>query len=138
MAGKVHSPVVDGFDAWFAAFTKPTVLIELGALLVCLGLAWALVALLRRGLKTSNSILFGRSVVDGALFPLLLLAFGCRKATLYLGLGDVDSLPRFLASGVIYTAAITLLCLSVPAVVGFSRQELRELFIRFKKSRSHA
>ena len=82
MAGKVHSPVVDGFDAWFAAFTKPTVLIELGALLVCLGLAWALVALLRRGLKTSNSILFGRSVVDGALFPLLLLAFGYLAKTL--------------------------------------------------------
>ena len=69
---------------------------------------------------------------------LLMLAFGCREATLYLGLGDIDSLPRFLVSGVIYTAAIGLLCLSMPAVMGFSRQELREIFIRFSKSRHTA
>ena len=72
-----------------------------------------------------------------SLAVLLLLAFGCRQLTLYLGIGDVDSLPRFLVSGVIYTAAIGLLCLGMPAVMGFSRQELREVFIRFSKSRSH-
>ncbi|MBI3101897.1 MAG: mechanosensitive ion channel [Burkholderiales bacterium] len=76
MAGKVHSPVVDGLDAWFAAFTQPTVLIELGVLAVCVGLAWALVALLRRGSSSTNSILFGHSVIDGALFPLALLGLG--------------------------------------------------------------
>ncbi len=73
-----------------------------------------------------------------SLAVLLLLAFGCRQLTLYLGIGDVDSLPRFLVSGVIYTAAIGLLCLGMPAVMGFSRQELREVFIRFSKSRSHS
>ena len=73
-----------------------------------------------------------------SLAVLLLLAFGCRAATLHLGLGDIDSLPRFLASGVMYTVAIGLLCLSMPAVMGFSRQELREIFIRFKKSRSRS
>ena len=55
-----------------------------------------------------------------------------------MGIGDADSLPRFLLSGVIYTAAVAVLCLSLPPVMGFSRQELREVFIRFKKSRAHA
>ena len=82
MAGKVHSPVVDGFDAWFAAFTQPTVLFELGALAACAGLAWALVALLRRGVSGSNSILFGNSVIDGVLFPLALLGMGYVARTL--------------------------------------------------------
>ena len=72
-----------------------------------------------------------------SLAVLLLMAYGCREATLYLGLGGIDSLPRFLESGVIYTAGIGVLCLSMPAVMGFSRQELREIFIRFSKSRSH-
>ncbi|HNI75291.1 MAG TPA: mechanosensitive ion channel [Giesbergeria sp.] len=76
MAGKVHSPVVDGFEAWFAAFTQPTVLVELGVLGGCVGLAWALVALLRKGSSSTSSILFGRSVIDGALFPLVLLGLG--------------------------------------------------------------
>ncbi len=75
MARKVQTPVEDGLDAWFGAFLQPTVLIELSALLLCAGLAWALVALVRRGSKNPNSILLGRSVVDGALFPLLLLVF---------------------------------------------------------------
>lgn len=73
MARKVHTPVEDGLDAWFGAFLQPTVLIELGALLLCAGLAWALAALVRRGIKNPDSVLLGRSVVDGALFPLLLL-----------------------------------------------------------------
>jgi small-conductance mechanosensitive channel len=76
LMAKVHSPVVDGFDAWIAAFLQPTVLIELAVLVGCVGLAWAVVALLRRGMNNPNSILFGRSVVDGVLFPLLLLALG--------------------------------------------------------------
>ena len=71
-----------------------------------------------------------------SLAVLLALAFGCRQVTLALGLGDLDSLPRFLASGVIYTACVGLLCLGLPAVLGFSRQEMREIFIRFTKSRS--
>lgn len=86
MAGKVQPPVAGGFDAWLDAFLQPTVLIELGALALCVALAWALVALLRRGLRQSDgrSILFGHSVVDGALFPLVLLALGYVARTLLL------------------------------------------------------
>lgn len=74
MARTVQTPVEDGLQAWASAFMQPTVLGELGALALCAALAAALVALLRRGAKNPNSILLGRSVVDGALFPLLLLA----------------------------------------------------------------
>ncbi|MCZ2407296.1 MAG: mechanosensitive ion channel [Burkholderiales bacterium] len=75
MARTVQTPVEDGLLAWASAFMQPTVLGELAALALCGLLAAGLVALLRRGAKNPNSILLGRSVVDGALFPLLLLAF---------------------------------------------------------------
>lgn len=72
-----------------------------------------------------------------SLAVLLALAFCCRQATLALGLGGLESLTRFLVSGVAYTACVALLCLGLPAVMGFTRQELREIFIRFRKSRRH-
>jgi small-conductance mechanosensitive channel len=62
-------------EDWLAALTRPAALTELGVLLACAVLAWVLVWLLRRTLAANdkNSILFGRRVVDGVLFPLLLL-----------------------------------------------------------------
>ena len=67
-------PILD-FDVWFAALTKPTALTELAALAACLVLAWCLVWLFRRaaGAYDDRSILFGRQIVDGVLFPLALL-----------------------------------------------------------------
>lgn len=64
---------------------------------------------------------------------LLALAFGCRQATLSWGIGDLDGLARFLISGILYTAGVGLLCLALPAVLGMTRQELRELYRRFRK-----
>jgi small-conductance mechanosensitive channel len=48
---------------------------ELGALLACAVLAWGLVTLLRRALGSyeNKSVFFGRRIIDGVLFPLLLL-----------------------------------------------------------------
>lgn len=69
-------PPIQDFDAWLSGFQQATVWIELGALALCVVLAWGLGALLRRALnmqQESSSILFGRQVVDGVLFPLLLL-----------------------------------------------------------------
>ena len=76
MSGKAQPVLSGGVDAWLLAFTQPTVLIELGVLVLCALLAWALGGLLRRGVRTNDarSILFGRRVVDGVLFPLLWLA----------------------------------------------------------------
>jgi small-conductance mechanosensitive channel len=72
-------PPIEDFSAWLTGFTAPTVWLELAALLVCVVLAWGVSALLRRALgmrEDSTSVLFGRSVVDGVMFPLLLLALG--------------------------------------------------------------
>ena len=71
MSGKAQPVLSGGVDAWLLAFTQPTVLIELGVLVLCALLAWALGGLLRRGVRTNDarSILFGRRVVDGVLFP---------------------------------------------------------------------
>ena len=73
---KISAPQpIDDLDGWLAAFTQTTVLVELGALALCVALSWGLVVLLRRGLGAydGKSILFGQRGVDGVLFPLLLL-----------------------------------------------------------------
>lgn len=69
---------IDDFGGWVAAFTEPTVLVELLVLVVCVAMAWGLVALLRKalGLQKVRSIWFGKRVMDGVLFPLLLLCLG--------------------------------------------------------------
>ncbi|WP_066257117.1 mechanosensitive ion channel family protein [Hydrogenophaga flava] len=69
-------PPIQDFDAWLSGFQQTTVWIELGVLALCVGMAWGLGALLRRALnrqQEESSILFGRQVIDGVLFPLLLL-----------------------------------------------------------------
>jgi small-conductance mechanosensitive channel len=60
------------------ALAQPAALIELLALAACLGLAWLLTSLLRRavGTKDDHSILFGRKILDGVMFPVLLLCLG--------------------------------------------------------------
>ena len=76
---------VDSFPELIAALTRPTALLELGLLVVCLGLAWAICAMLRpknplpdpEGVdlaqRTQGGIWFGRRGFDGALFPILAL-----------------------------------------------------------------
>lgn len=78
-------PPIQDFDAWLSGFQQTTVWIELGVLTLCVGMAWGLGALLRRALnmqQEGSSILFGRQVVDGVLFPVLLLtlAYVARSA----------------------------------------------------------
>jgi small-conductance mechanosensitive channel len=66
---------IDNLDAWFAALAQPTTLTELAALVGCALLAWLVVRVAGRArMEVDNtSILFGRRVIDGVLFPLLLL-----------------------------------------------------------------
>lgn len=66
---------IDSLDAWFAALTQPTALTELAALVACAMLAWLVVRVAGRARMAvdNTSILFGRRVIDGVLFPLLLL-----------------------------------------------------------------
>jgi small-conductance mechanosensitive channel len=82
MASLKHLPVapqpIDDFAGWLDAFTQPTVLVELLALAASVAVAWGLVAALRRalGLQDERSIWFGKRVIDGVLFPLVLLCLG--------------------------------------------------------------
>ena len=66
---------IDNFDQWLSAITQPTALVELALLLACAVLAWAVVWLVRRFSRSTNvkSIVFGKRIIDGVLFPLLLL-----------------------------------------------------------------
>lgn len=79
------TPPIQDFDAWLSGFQQTTVWIELGVLALCVVVAWGLGSLLRRGLNMQqerSSILFGHQVVDGVLFPVLLLtlAYMARSA----------------------------------------------------------
>jgi small-conductance mechanosensitive channel len=66
---------IDTLDGWFAALTQPSALTELAALVACALLAWLVVRVAGRARMAvdNSSILFGRRVIDGVLFPLLLL-----------------------------------------------------------------
>lgn len=71
-----------------AALLKPSALTEFALLLACLGLAWLAIWRAQRSMpERPASVLFGRHVVDGVLFPLLalLLAFGARRTLPELG-----------------------------------------------------
>ena len=67
----------DSLDEWTAALMRPTALKELAALFACGLLAWLVVRTVSRVRRVSDasSVLFGKHIFDGALFPLLLLAF---------------------------------------------------------------
>lgn len=70
-------PPIDDLDVWLAGFLQPTVWVEILALVLCVLVAWGFTALLRRGMGMRDeklSVMFGRRVVDGVMFPLLLLA----------------------------------------------------------------
>ena len=73
------SAPIDDFGLWLDSFLRPTVLIEVAALIACVLLAWGLSAALRQALGMRDerrSVLFGRRLFDGLLFPLLLLLLG--------------------------------------------------------------
>ncbi|WP_293406468.1 mechanosensitive ion channel domain-containing protein [Polaromonas sp.] len=100
-AGKVAS-----LDEWIAALLKPAALIELAVLVACVLLAWLLVRLARRaaGDVDDTSVMFGRRIIDGVLFPLLLLFFAYISAGL---------LARWVPQAVFVVAIPVLVSLAV-------------------------
>ncbi len=73
-AVKPVSARIDDLDAWLAVLVQPSTLIELATLAACVLFAWSLVRLVRRAADApEGSIWFGRRIVDGVMFPLLLL-----------------------------------------------------------------
>ena len=98
---------IDGLEGWLTALTQPSALTELAALLACVLLAWLLARVLSRmqRIKNDASILFGQHIVDGVLFPLLLLSFAYIMQTLLARLYPLAlfkvALPVLLALAVI-------------------------------------
>jgi small-conductance mechanosensitive channel len=79
MNPSVHPKPIDDLGLWLAGFTQPTVLVELAALALCVALAWGLSWGLRNALRMQDdksSVLFGRKLIDGVMFPLALLLLG--------------------------------------------------------------
>ena len=66
---------VKEFDDLVLSLMRPGAAAELAVLAVCLLAAWLVVRLVRGRTVPAGSILFGENIFDGALFPLLALAF---------------------------------------------------------------
>ena len=70
-----NTPKIANPLAWVESVTQADALLVLGAFVFCIVLSWTLVWALRRTLKSGDfNILLGRKLVDGVLFPALLLA----------------------------------------------------------------
>ena len=67
---------IDSLDEWLTSLTQPSALVEIGLVIACGLLAWLVVRLVRKVSSNTdeNSILFGKRIIDGVLFPLLLLS----------------------------------------------------------------
>jgi len=80
-------PAITDLQDWLAALSQTSVLIELSALVACGLLAWLLARLVAKAFveRDLNSIMFGRRIVDGVLFPALwlCLAYAARKLLAY-------------------------------------------------------
>ena len=66
---------IDSLDEWVTSLAQPSALIEMGLVVASALLAWGVVRLVRRvsANTDNNSILFGKRIIDGVLFTLLLL-----------------------------------------------------------------
>ncbi len=84
------APIQD-FSLWLEAFMQPAALTELAVLAACVVLAFSVVWLLRRGLDPDHtaSVWFGRGLVDGVLFPALLLSLAYGGRSLLLQYQDI-------------------------------------------------
>jgi small-conductance mechanosensitive channel len=96
---------------------QPQALMELAILVGCLGLAWAMVRLLRGRTAPVDSIWFGERIVDGVLFPVvaLALAYGAKAAFSVVGTVAVFKLAvPVLLSLVVIRLSVRVLSASYP------------------------
>ncbi|MDT8992040.1 mechanosensitive ion channel [Curvibacter sp. APW13] len=112
MSSRLPAPKpIDDLSAWLDSFAHPSALAELAVLAACVVLAWWLVRALRGAnapVSDSRSVWFGDRLIDGVLFPLLLLSLGYLARTV---------LDRYLDLAV-FTVAIPVLLSLVAIRVG--------------------
>ena len=98
---------IGSLDAWFLALVKPPALVEWAALAACIVFAWLLTALARQtaGEHDKRSIWFGHKVLDGVMFPLLLLSLAYASRAILLLYGPITifsvAIPVLVALAVI-------------------------------------
>jgi small-conductance mechanosensitive channel len=98
---------IGSLDAWFLALVQPPALVELAALAACIVFAWLLTALARQtaGEHDTRSIWFGHKVLDGVMFPLLLLSLAYASRAILLLYGPITifsvAIPVLVALAVI-------------------------------------
>lgn len=83
---------IDDLGLWAKAFVQASVLSEALLLALSIAAAWGVSAVIRQAAGRGDngpSVLFGRRIVDGALFPLLLLALGYVARTVAVQLGPL-------------------------------------------------
>ncbi|WP_064735935.1 mechanosensitive ion channel family protein [Azohydromonas australica] len=111
-------------QALLASLTQRGLLIELGTLAACLGLAWTVTWLLGRRSAGSKSVWLGDHVVDGVLFPALALA-GVFAARWGLHVGGLLPRPVLLQLAVPVLASLLIIRLGVRVLqVAFPRSQL--------------
>jgi small-conductance mechanosensitive channel len=78
-----ETPITD-IESWLQALARPAAVTELGALAASAVLAWLLAWLLGGGTiqVERRSILFGERIIDGVLFPMLLLCLSLAARTI--------------------------------------------------------
>ena len=111
----------DNLDAWLAALTRPSVMVELAVLGACLAAAWLLVRVSRLVLdpvQRPTSVWFGTRVVDGVLFPVMALLFALvARAALAnsVAIALLHLAVPILASLVVIRIAVRVLRVTFPA-----------------------
>ncbi|HEY0858894.1 MAG TPA: mechanosensitive ion channel domain-containing protein [Albitalea sp.] len=94
------SPTAPDIRELADSLLRPSALTEFALVAGCLGLAWLVVRLLRGRQAKPASVLFGRMVVDGVLFPVLALVFAFAVRSL---------LPMLGVPGAVFKVAIPVL-----------------------------
>ena len=110
---------IDSLDEWLMALTQPSALVEIGVVVACALLTWGVVRLVRQASANTdnNSILFGKRIIDGVLFPVLLLVLAYVASLL---------LSRVLPLAVFKVAIPVLLSLAVIRLGEIGRASCRE------------
>lgn len=98
---------LNDFSLWLETFLQPGALVEIAVLLACIGLSFFLVWMLRRALDPDRnaSVWFGRRVIDGVLFPALLLASAYAART---ALGHYQDLAVFTIAIPVFISLVTI------------------------------